>query len=772
MKKRISTLFSLFVMVAGTLVTPISGLAETIENTSPTTVSSAETVDSTEKTGTSSETSIFSEEQETQDVTQTTGSDEKQVQNSTEENSKDTKTASTEIQPRAPSPRKAISNIVDSVSVTDADGNPLTTVDQYTSIYINIDFSLPNNEVVSGDQTTIKLPDILDIERDFTFNVTNENGDVIAVATVDSETGTVTLTYTDFVESHSDISGHLSIASVVDTEVIENNSDNPIYIDVNGDQIYGGDIHYESEGDDPDELFSKYSWFTNDEGTDLYNVLRVNPTGEEYTDVTIEDILRTEGLSYVEDSFEIQVGTWELNDDNIWSFSADEDVTDQYPIDFSGDRFSVHLGDIGNKEYQITYHTAVDYAPVNGETFSNYARMSDNEVTVEETESSETYQTGSGEADGTNYTINVHKVDEANQSLAGAEFEVIRNRTGQVVGTITTDSNGEGAVEGLLKDDYTLKETKAPDGYILSDEEYAISAEDFGTDKAVLETITNQKEASTPTQVVLQANKVLTGRSLQAGEFSFVLKDENGEAIETVSNDGTGAVNFSAIDYDQAGTYTYTISEVAGNETGISYDDHVINVTVDVVDEDGTLVATPSYEGSQTFTNEYQPAAGSVVLQANKVLTGRSLQAGEFSFVLKDENGEAIETVNNDGTGAVNFSAIDYDQAGTYTYTISEVAGNETGISYDDHVINVTVDVVDEDGTLVATPSYEGSQTFTNEYQPAAGSVVLQANKVLTGRSLQAGEFSFVLKDENGEAIETVNNDGTGAVNFSAIDYD
>jgi pilin isopeptide linkage protein/LPXTG-motif cell wall-anchored protein len=231
------------------------------------------------------------------------------------------------------------------------------------------------------------------------------------------------------------------------------------------------------------------------------------------------------------------------------------------------------------------------------------------------------------------------------------------------------------------------------------------------------QTFTNEYQPAAGS-VVLQANKVLTGRSLQAGEFSFVLKDENGEAIETVNNDGTGAVNFSAITYDQAGTYTYTISEVAGNETGISYDDHVINVTVDVVDEDGTLVATPSYEGSQTFTNEYQPAAGSVVLQANKVLTGRSLQAGEFSFVLKDENGEAIETVNNDGTGAVNFSAIDYDQAGTYTYTISEVAGNETGISYDDHVINVTVDVVDEDGTLVATPSYEGSQTFTNKYQP------------------------------------------------------
>ncbi|MDT2614684.1 Spy0128 family protein [Enterococcus dongliensis] len=702
MRRRISTLFSLFVIWIGVLIIPVSAFAETINSSVQSTNSLIDTASSAEpKTVANSENLISSQEQETQSTAET--SDNK-VPKSTDEVEISESPTNSEVNSRAPAPRKMISNIVNNVSIMDADGNPLTTVNQYTSIYVSIDFSLPNNEVSGGDQTTITLPDILDIERSFTFNVTNENGDIIAVATADSETDTVTLTYTDFVETHSDVSGHLSIASIVDTTVIENESDNPIYIDVNGEQIYGGDIHYEGEGDDPDEMFSKYSWFTTDEGTDLFNVLRVNPIGEEYSDVTIDDILKTEGLSYIKDSFKIQVGNWELNSDNIWS------------LNFSDGSFSVHLGDIGTKEYQITYHTKVDYEPVNGETFSNYARMTDHQTTIEESESNVTYQTGSGEADGSNYTINVHKENETNHSLPGAEFEVIRNRTGQVVGTITTDSNGEAKIEGLLKDEYTLRETQAPDGYILSNEEYHISPDDFGTDKAVLKTVVNKKKESSPTQIVFQAKKILTGRELQAGEFTFELKDENGEPIEETTNDGNGSINFSEISYDKAGTYTYTIQEVKGNETGVSYDNHVINVMVDVKDEAGELVATATYDGAQTFNNTYQPATGNVVLQAKKILIGRGLQAGEFTFELKDENGEPIEKTTNDGNGAINFSEISYDKAGTYTYTIQEVKGNETGISYDDHVINVTVDVKDEAGELVATATYDGAQTFKNKY--------------------------------------------------------
>ena len=110
----------------------------------------------------------------------------------------------------------------------------------------------------------------------------------------------------------------------------------------------------------------------------------------------------------------------------------------------------------------------------------------------------------------------------------------------------------------------------------------------------------------TPTSINLNAIKILTGRELNDQEFSFELKDSSGALIQTVKNDAQGAINFEAITYDAAGTYTYTISEVVGNQNGITYDDHVVNVTVTVVDNDGKFVATAKYDGDQTFNNEYK----------------------------------------------------------------------------------------------------------------------------------------------------------------------
>ena len=107
--------------------------------------------------------------------------------------------------------------------------------------------------------------------------------------------------------------------------------------------------------------------------------------------------------------------------------------------------------------------------------------------------------------------------------------------------------------------------------------------------------------------MVLTANKILTGKNLNANDFEFVLKDKDNNVLQTKKNDAQGAINFDAISYDQAGTYTYTIEEVVGSQTGMTYDKHVIDVTVTVEDQDGQLVATASYTGDQTFTNVYTP---------------------------------------------------------------------------------------------------------------------------------------------------------------------
>ena len=219
--------------------------------------------------------------------------------------------------------------------------------------------------------------------------------------------------------------------------------------------------------------------------------------------------------------------------------------------------------------------------------------------------------------------------------------------------------------------------------------------------------------------------KKLTGRELKADEFEFTLTDQDGNVKETVKNDKDGNVKFSELEFDKAGTYTYKIAEKAGTATGIQYDTKTITATVTVVDNGkGVLEATVAYDGEKVFENTYTPAgATSVTLGAKKVLEGKDLEAGKYSFELKKEDGSVVETVKNAADGTVTFSPISYDesQAGTHKYTISEVVGSEAGITYDKTVQEVEVTVEKVSVTeLKATASKEAKDlVFTNKYTPA-----------------------------------------------------
>ncbi|MBQ1516028.1 MAG: Cna B-type domain-containing protein, partial [Lachnospiraceae bacterium] len=233
--------------------------------------------------------------------------------------------------------------------------------------------------------------------------------------------------------------------------------------------------------------------------------------------------------------------------------------------------------------------------------------------------------------------------------------------------------------------------------------------------------ITNTHEVPDPVQVTLSATKILNGRDLQAGEFSFQLLDANDAVVETVTNAADGAVNFSAISFDAAGTYTYSIVEVAGSLGGVTYDTTKINVTVTVTNNEGTLAAAVAYSTGDAaqFTNTYEPADATATITARKVLTGRALQAGEFSFQLINDEGTVYQTVTNAADGSISFAPITYSSEGTYTYTIAEVAGSAEGVTYDSHRFTVTVTVEDNgQGALVATVSYPTQPVFSNIYVP------------------------------------------------------
>ncbi|EAG3022487.1 pilin isopeptide linkage domain-containing protein, partial [Listeria monocytogenes] len=364
------------------------------------------------------------------------------------------------------------------------------------------------------------------------------------------------------------------------------------------------------------------------------------------------------------------------------------------------------------------------------------------------------------------------------------DFELV-NEAGTVLQTKANDATGKIYFDALPYDKageyrYTIREKAGTDGTITYDtKELAVVVtvtDEDGQLAAVAEYEGNQvfENDYTPKAggVVLNVEKVLTGRTLAANEFAFELVGEAGNVLQTKTNDVNGQIYFDELTYGEVGEYRYTIREKAGADSTITYDTKEIGVVVKVTDEDGQLVAKATYDGNAIFENDYTPKAGSVVLSAEKVLTGRTLQADEFAFELVDEDGTVLQTKANDATGQIAFDALAYDKAGEYHYTIREQAGNDDTITYDAKKLAVVVTVTDEAGQLTAVAEYEGNQVFENSYQPQAGSVVLSAEKTLTGRTLQANEFDFELVDEDGTVLQTKANDATGQIYFDALTYD
>ena len=223
--------------------------------------------------------------------------------------------------------------------------------------------------------------------------------------------------------------------------------------------------------------------------------------------------------------------------------------------------------------------------------------------------------------------------------------------------------------------------------------------------------------------------KRLTGRDLAAGEFTFELL-EDGVTVASGTNDANGTVTLSPIRYEAPGTHTYMLREACPNALGlykgVTYDGTTYTIVTTVKDNgDGTLTATHKLEGtteSAGFTNKYHAMPTQVSIGAIKVLEGRELKKDEFSFKLVGEDIES--TVTNDADGKINFDKFEYDEPGTYVYTISEVKGDEAGMTYDKSVFTATVNVVDDgEGNLKANVAFtKGDKSvegivFNNTYK-------------------------------------------------------
>lgn len=281
----------------------------------------------------------------------------------------------------------------------------------------------------------------------------------------------------------------------------------------------------------------------------------------------------------------------------------------------------------------------------------------------------------------------------------------------------------------------------------------------------------------------LELAKELAGRSLKDKEFTFKLVDMTDNKMVDLgetTNDATGKIVFSNLVLNQPGTYHYRVTEVPGNDSDVVYDKLQADVTVQVAREttDGRekLVAKVVYPDDVIFNNKLvTPAKAKIQFskELSKSGVNQALTANEFQFVLKDEKGNVVQTVGNTADGRVAFSNLSFEKPGTYTYTVEEVKGNNEDIIYDGMKAKVSITVTRDGEALVSTVTNPKDTIFNNyvkELKPAKAKFVL--TKVLAGRQLQDGEFSFVLKDEKGNVVQTVTNDAKGNINFDSINYD
>ena len=423
-------------------------------------------------------------------------------------------------------------------------------------------------------------------------------------------------------------------------------------------------------------------------------------------------------------------------------------------------------------------------------------------------------------------TLNLKKEFEGGE-LKGDDFEfVAKDSNDKVVGTAKNKKDGSITFDNITVDkagtfNYTITETKGSDKTITysdktitatvvvveKDNALAVEQINYSDGQTATNTFTNKKEApkTESTKATLQVKKLFkegeTNLPLTDNQFEFVLKEGN-NTLETAKNKANGTVTFKELSYTAEGTHTYTITENKGTDASVNYSTQTITATVAVKKANDKLVTTVTYSGGDTeqgdtFTNTKTPPTPptpvpptekptTTQFKAKKVLvingsSDRTLKANEFTFLIKDQNGTVLDTKTNGENGDILFNPVTFSKAGTFTYTIAEQkpATPESAITYDETVHTVTVTVTkDATGQLTADVKYDGKMdtlTFTNTYTPPTpptpSEKQITTSKILEGRDLQGGEFSFDLLDENGTVLQTKQNATDGTVTFDAIAY-
>ena len=408
----------------------------------------------------------------------------------------------------------ATSKVVDTlttVNISNDQGGSLDSeISQWDKFRVNATFNLEGKNVKEGDTTELTLENPIIIKStDFEIRDPKSN-EIIAQAKVDAVTKKITLTYTKFVETHSDVSGNFFFYAAVDSGKQKQNGDVPVKVNVNNKLKFEGKVKYGVIGSDNTFVLFKTSWIATADNKTIGYRVSVNRTKENINNAKVVDTLQFGSAQYDKDSFRILKGEWKQVNGK-WKLENAQDVTANYTVTVTNNSFEINLGNVTSEDqFQIEYKVQLNYTPVDGESFTNNVSILGNDNVVADAKSNTKIQIAGGTGVGYVYTINVHKTDNKNQPLKGAKFQIIREANQQVIGEYTTNDNGNITVKNLLKDKYIIKEIEAPAGYIIDVPETIVNPADFSSDYSVTKDVVNSPTTTTTTTTTEAPTTVVT----------------------------------------------------------------------------------------------------------------------------------------------------------------------------------------------------------------------------------------------------------------------
>ena len=653
------------------------------------------------------------------------------------------------------------------------------------------DILFPNDIAInSGDKVVFTLPSELQFKTSYSVNVYNPNNEVVGIAQVDPKNNSVVTTFNHYFEDHP-IGKYMNLElDTLYSEALKGGE--KLHLNFNGHVV---NVTVGSANPIPgDEVIAKWGSQDKNDPTLINWGMRLNYARRVLNNLQLIDTW-SDNQRFVDNSLELRY----IDSAEPW---VDKGSAMELIKSFSHDdtKFELNLGRLDRMVY-VWYQTRL----TNPASDSNNPT---NKVDLHADVESKTYTSevrlvgGLGNVGGEQ---EVHFNLELAKELAGRAlkdkeftFKLVDMTDNKMVdlGETTNDATGKIVFSNLVLNQpgtyhYRVTEVPGNDSDVVYDKLQAdvtvqVARETTdGREKLVAkvvypdDVIFNNKLV-TPAKAKIQFSKELSksgvNQALTANEFQFVLKDSAGNVVQTVGNTADGHVNFSELTFDKVGTYNYTVEEVAGKDDAIVYDTMKAAVSITVTRDGDALVSTVVNPKDTIFNNKFAtPAQASIQFskELSKAGVNQALTADEFQFVLKDEKGNVVQTVGNTADGRVAFSNLSFEKPGTYTYTVEEVKGNNEDIIYDGMKAKVSITVTRDGEALVSTVTNPKDTIFNNyvkELKPAKAKFVL--TKVLAGRQLQDGEFSFVLKDEKGNIVQTVTNDAKGNINFDSINYD